>query len=99
MAKYAFVDNDIITQVMVANSEADLGTLGQLFEVVNIDGLDPEPSRDWTRANGVWFPPTLPEAAKPLWNGAGFDDPDAPKEVEAPAEEEEEEKPAKKASK
>lgn len=98
MAKYAFVDNDIITQVMVANSEADLGTLGQLFEVVNIDGLDPEPSRDWTRANGVWFPPTLPEAAKPLWNGAGFDDPDAPKEVEAPSEEEEE-KPAKKASK
>jgi hypothetical protein len=98
MAKYAFVDNDIITQVMVANSEADLGALGQLFEVVNIDGLDPEPSRDWTRANGVWFPPTLPESAKPLWNGAGFDDPDAPKEVEAPVEEEEE-KPAKKASK
>lgn len=98
MAKYAFVDNDIITQVMVANSEADLGALGQLFEVVNIDGLDPEPSRDWTRANGVWFPPTLPESAKSLWNGAGFDDPDAPKEVEAPAEEEEE-KPAKKASK
>ena len=97
MAKYAFVDNDIITQVMVANSEADLGALGQLFEVVNIDGLDPEPSRDWTRANGVWFPPTLPESAKPLWNGAGFDDPDAPKEVEAPSEEEE--KPAKKASK
>jgi len=97
MAKYAFVDSDIITQVMVAASEDDLGTLGQLFEVVNIDGLDPEPSRGWTRANGVWFPPTIPEAAKALWNGAGFDDPDAPKAVEAPAEEEE--KPAKKASK
>lgn len=95
MAKYAFVDNDIITQVMVANSEADLGTLGQLFEVVNIDGLEPEPSRGWTRANGVWFPPTLPEAAKALWNGAGFDDPEAAKEVEAPTEE----TPVKKASK
>jgi hypothetical protein len=97
MAKYAFVDGDIITQVMVANSEDDLGTLGQLFEVVNIDGLNPEPSRGWTRANGAWLPPTTPETAKALWNGAGFDDPDAPKELEAA--EEEEDKPAKKASK
>jgi len=87
MAKYAFVDNDIITQVMVADSEAGLGALGQLFEVVNIDGLDPEPSRGWSRHNGAWLPPSVPEAAKALWNGAGFDDPDAPKEVEAPKEE------------
>lgn len=98
MAKYAFIDGDIITQVMVANSEDDLGTLGQLFEVVNIDGLDPEPSRGWSRHNGGWLPPSVPEASKALWNGAGFDDPDAPKAVEAPAEEDEE-KPAKKASK
>jgi hypothetical protein len=83
---------------MVANSEADLGALGQLFEVVNIDGLDPEPSRGWSRHNGGWLPPSVPEASKALWNGAGFDDPDAPKAVEAPAEEDEE-KPAKKASK
>lgn len=94
MAKYALVDDGIITQVMVANSENDLGTLGQLFEVVNIDGLNPEPSRGWSRQNGAWLPPTTPEAAKALWNGVGFDDPDAPKAVEAA-----EETPAKKASK
>lgn len=82
MAKYAFVDNNIITQVMVADSEAGLGTLGQLFEVVNIDGLEPEPSRGWERHNGAWVPPNVPEAAKALWNGAGFDDPDAVKEEE-----------------
>jgi hypothetical protein len=98
MAKYAFVDGDLITQVMVAASEDDLGTLGQLFEVVNIDGLDPEPSRGWSRHNGGWLPPSVPEASKALWNGTGFDDPDAPKAVEASAEEDEE-KPAKKASK
>ena len=96
MAKYAFVDGDVITQVMVANSVADLGTLGQLFEVVNIDGLEPEPSRGWTRHDNGWLPPSVPEAAKALWNGSGFDDTEAPKEVEAPVAEE---APAKKASK
>lgn len=97
MAKYAFVDGDIITQVMVANSEADLGTLGQLFEVVNIDGLEPEPSRGWTRHNGGWLPPSVPEAAKALWNGSGFDDSAAVEEVVE--EEVVVEEPAKKASK
>lgn len=96
MAKYAFIDNGVITQVMVAESEADLGTLGQLFETLKIDGLDPEPSRGWSRHGDTWLPPSVPDAAKALWNGAGFDDPEAPKEVEAPVAEE---APAKKASK
>jgi hypothetical protein len=95
MAKFAFVDGDIITQVMVANSEADLGTLGQLFEVVNIDGLDPEPSRGWSRHDNGWLPPSVPDAAKALWNGAGFDDAAAIEEAEVV----EEEKTTKKASK
>jgi hypothetical protein len=96
MAKYAFVDNDIITQVMVADSEAGLGALGQLFEVVNIDGLDPEPSRGWSRHDNGWLPPSVPEAAKALWNGTGFDDSAAVVEEEAEVVEE---APAKKASK
>ena len=88
MAKYALVDGDRITQVQVADSEDALGPLALLFEVVQIDGLDPEPSRDWERVNGVWCPPGLPEDAKALWNGAGFEDAAA---LEAPADEEEEE--------
>lgn len=87
MAKYALVDNNIITQVQVADSIPDLGTLGLLFEVVDITGLDPEPSRGWERIDNVWHAPGIPDAAKALWNGAGFDDPKAAKEVEAPKEE------------
>lgn len=88
MAKFALVDNDIITQVQVAEDIDSLGPLALLFEVVQVDGLSPEPSRGWTRADGVWFPPSTPEAAKELWNGSGFE------AIEAPAEEEEE--PSKK---
>jgi len=87
MAKYALVDNDKITQVQVADDIDALGPLGLLFEVVQIDGLEPEPSRGWERHNGAWLPPAVPDAAKDLWNGAGFDDPEAAKEVEAPKEE------------
>lgn len=90
MAKYALVDGDRITQVQVAESEDALGPLALLFEVVQIDGLDPEPARDWERVNGVWAPPGVPEAAKALWNGVGFE---GAAEIEAP---EEEEAPAKK---
>lgn len=93
MAKYALVDNEKITQVQVADDIDALGPLGLLFEVVQIDGMNPEPSRGWERVNGVFCPPNVPEAAKALWNGAGFDDANA---IEAPAEEEEEEAPAKK---
>lgn len=88
MAKYALVDGDRITQVQVAESEDALGPLALLFEVVQIDGLDPEPSRDWERVNGVWCPPGVPEAAKELWDGTGFNGTEA---IEAPAEEDEEE--------
>ena len=88
MAKYALVDGDRITQVQVAENEDALGPLALLFEVVQIDGLDPEPSRDWERVNGVWCPPGVPEAAKALWDGVGFNGAEA---IEAPAEEDEEE--------
>jgi len=88
MAKYALVDNNRITQVQVAESEDALGPLALLFEVVQIDGLDPEPSRDWERVNGTWCPPGVPEAAKALWNGTGFEGVEA---IEAPEEDEEEE--------
>lgn len=87
MPKYAILDNHIITQVMVANSEADLGVLGQLFETVNIDGLEPEPSRGWERHNGVWTPPALSDSAKALWNGAGFVDSEPVVEAEVVEEE------------
>ena len=86
MAKYALVDNNLITQVQVAESEDALGPLALLFEVVQIDGLNPEPARDWERVNGTWCPPGVPEAAKALWNGTGFEGAAA---IEAPEEEEE----------
>ena len=89
MAKFALVDDNIITQVQVAEDIDSLGPLALLFEVVQVDGLSPEPSRGWTRANGVWFPPSTPEAAKELWNGTGFE------AIEAPAEEEEPSKKGK----
>lgn len=86
MAKFALVDDNIITQVQVAEDIDSLGPLALLFEVVQVDGLSPEPSRGWTRVDGVWFPPSVPEASKALWNGSGFDDANA---IEAPVEEEE----------
>jgi hypothetical protein len=85
MAKFALVDDNKITQVQIAEDIDALGTLGLLFEVVQLDGMDPEPARGWERHNGVWVPPATPEAAKALWNGTGFDDVEA---IEAPAEEE-----------
>jgi hypothetical protein len=88
MAKYALVDDNLITQVQVAESEDALGPLALLFEVVQIDGLNPEPARGWERVNGFWCPPGVPEAAKALWNGTGFE---GTAELEAPAEDEEEE--------
>ena len=51
MAKYALVDDNLITQVQVAESEDALGPLALLFEVVQIDGLNPEPARGWERVN------------------------------------------------
>lgn len=92
MAKFALVDNDIITQVQVAEDIDSLGPLALLFEVVQVDGLEPEPSRGWSRVNGAWLPPSVPETAKELWNGAGFE---ADKAIEAPAEEEEPSKKGK----
>ena len=89
MAKYALVDNNLITQVQVAESEDALGPLALLFEVVQIDGLDPEPAREWERVNGVWCPPGVPEAAKALWNRSGFE---GAAEIQAPQEEEEDDK-------
>lgn len=86
MAKFALVDDNKVTQVQVADDIDALGTLGLLFEVVQIDGLNPEPSRGWERIDGVWFPPSVPEASKALWNGSGFGDANA---IEAPVEEEE----------
>lgn len=87
MAKYALIDNDKITQVQVADDIDALGVFAQLFEVVDITGLTPEPSRGWTRENGTWCPPGVPDAAKALWNGTGFDEAEPAKAVEAPKEE------------
>jgi len=90
MAKFALVDNNIITQVIIADSEAGLGTLGQLFETVQVEGLEPEPARGWERVDGVWHPPVSSDAAKEAWHGAGYNEKEETEEVkkvEAPKEE------------
>lgn len=89
MAKYALVDGDKITQVQVADSIDALGPLGLIFEVVDITGLDPEPSRGWERHDNGWCPPAVTDAAKALWTGAGFEaaEEEETKAVEAPKEE------------
>jgi hypothetical protein len=85
MAKYALLEGNKIASVHVADSIEALGDFNLLFEVVEVTGLDPEPARGWERHEGAWVPPAVPEAAKALWNGTGFDDANA---IEAPAEEE-----------
>jgi len=93
MAKYALIDGTKVAQVVVADSEEAIGVMGQLFDVVDVTWLTPQPAQNWSVENGVFYPPMTAEAKK-LWNGAGFDDPNVVdaevieeevKEIEAPA--------------
>lgn len=93
MAKYALIDGIKVAQVIVADNEDALGVMGQLFDVVDVTHLVPQPAQKWTLENGVFYPP-MNTAFKALWNGTGFDDPNVidaevieedTKEIEAPA--------------
>ena len=91
MAKYALIDATIVDSVVVASSEESLGVLAQIFGVIDVTSVVPQPSKGWTYENGIFYPPKLTEAAKALWNGTSFEDPniiDAEVVEETPAIEE-----------
>lgn len=93
MAKYALIDGTKVSQVIVADSEDAIGVMGQLFDVVDVTHLVPQPAAKWSYENGVFYPQMTVEAKK-LWNGTSFEDPNVidaevieeeVKEIEAPA--------------
>jgi len=88
MAKYALLDGNQVTQVLVADNEDGLGVIGQLFQSIDITYVTPQPSKGWTLEDGVFYPPRLQPSAKALWNGTTFTDSeiiDAEVVEEAPA--------------
>jgi hypothetical protein len=72
MAKYALLDGNEITQVLVADNEDGLGVMGQLFETIDITHITPQPSKGWTYEGGVFYPARLQPSAKALWDGTTF---------------------------
>jgi hypothetical protein len=72
MAKYALLSNGKVSDLVVADTEALVGPLASLYDVVDVTILDPQPSIGWTFEGGVWFPPKLTVDAKALWTANGF---------------------------
>lgn len=54
MAKYALIDGTIVNSVVVANSEEGLGVMAQLFEVIDVTAIVPQPSKDWSYEGGIF---------------------------------------------
>ena len=75
MAKYALIDGTFVNSVVVANSEEGLGVMAQLFEVIDVTAIVPQPSKDWSYEGGIFYPPKLSDAAKAMWDGKTFTDP------------------------
>ncbi len=73
--KFALIDGTDVNSVAVANSEGDLGVMAQLFEVIDVTSVTPQPSKGWTYEGGIFYPPKLSEAAKAMWDGQTFKDP------------------------
>lgn len=78
MANYALIQNGKVEHVFVANSVADLGEVGLLYDVLDVTSAFPAPSVGWTLKDGVWFPPrgissdvtTVPEITPELITSA-----------------------------
>ena len=74
MAQYALLDGENVIQVLVADDEASLGVMGQIYETVDVTHTTPQPSRGWKLKAGIWTPPGILPTREHLWNGNGFDD-------------------------
>jgi hypothetical protein len=74
MAQYALLDGENVIQVLVADNEASLGVMGQIYETVDVTHTVPQPSRGWKLKAGVWTPPGILPNREHLWNGINFDD-------------------------
>jgi len=85
MAKYALLSNGKVSDLVVADTEAHVGPLASLYDLVDVTNLDPQPSVGWTLEGGVWFPPRLTVAARALWSSDGF--PPSPEDTILVAEE------------
>lgn len=57
MANYALIQNGKIEHVFVANSVADLGEVGLIYDVLDVTSAYPAPSVGWTIKDGVWYAP------------------------------------------
>jgi hypothetical protein len=57
MANYALIQNSKIEHVFVANSVADLGEVGLIYDVLDVTSAYPAPSVGWKIKDGVWYAP------------------------------------------
>jgi hypothetical protein len=82
MAKFALINSSkIVEQIVIADSEADLGPYAVLHDAVSIDHLEVQPSTGWALKGDVFVPNV--GAVADLWHGTGFKETEI-KEVETP---------------
>jgi len=72
MATYALISGNSVVNVVVADTEADLGPVANVYDVKNISGLNPQPSKGWAVSGDTFIPPKVGAAAAANWHGAGF---------------------------
>jgi hypothetical protein len=72
MAKYALLSDSYVVNVVVSDTEDQIGIFASIYEVVDITNINPQPGTGWTRENGVWYPPNLSPEAKLIWTNQGF---------------------------
>jgi hypothetical protein len=72
MAKYALLSDTYVVNVVVSDTEDQIGVFASIYEVVDITNIDPQPGTGWTRESGVWYPPNLSPEAKLIWTNQGF---------------------------
>ena len=77
MATYALISGNSVVNVVVADTEADLGVMANIYDVKNISGLNPQPSKGWVVSGDTYIPPKVGAAAAANWHGAGFNAPDS----------------------
>lgn len=72
MATYALVSGKDVINTVVADSEASLGAMALVYDVIDVTDLEFQPSTGWTRENGIFYPPHLSDVAKSQWTENGF---------------------------
>jgi len=72
MALFAIINLTEVLNVVTANSIDDVVESTWAEEVVDVTNLPYRPSAGWGYMGGIFYPPGIPDAHKPYWNGSAF---------------------------